>query len=436
MEQNNQLARAFGSARTPLAAPERAPSAVASVGDTVVFFTNTQPCTSLDQVQAVARYVGTNSVWFEDVASPAGTFSEAQFQELDDFYTGSVKPNQDSYFGQMSDIDANGRVIVLMTPAVNEAPGLRGRVNFADFFSTIDCATSNQAEIYYGMVPDPAGSVGTARTTEQVFGQYFSLLTHEFVHIIQYSWARFGGAALKTAWEAEGAATLAEQITAYGLFGHGSGQDLGWGELVAGQSWYAEWVNDLAYYFGFQGGGSPKVQGAPENCTWVGRESEGNSGPCVAINRAVYGVPSLLLRGMLDRFGASSPGGEAGVMRRLTQSPISGFASLRDISGRPVEQDLAEFYAALWGDGRIGDFGIMSTWNLFDISQNLLPEARLQPYETSAPGFQGAATVRAASSFYLHWTPSGAVAPTSLRVTSPSTLNTPSTLSVWVVRIQ
>ncbi|MDE2773548.1 MAG: hypothetical protein OXI46_07560 [Gemmatimonadota bacterium] len=92
------------------------------------------------------------------------------------------------------------------------------------------------------------------------------------------------------------------------------------------------------------------MSGAPEQCTRIGREEEGNDGPCAG--RQVYSVPAMLLRFVMDRWGAADPGGKDALMRQLTSSSASGFSSLEEVSGSPIERVLAEFYIALWGDGR------------------------------------------------------------------------------------
>lgn len=437
MESNRALIERLGSSTLRRTGPTRAPAANPTVGETMTLFADSDvSCDSRTQVEATVRYVGANAVWLEDTASPSGTFTEQQFADLDDFYTQRVASVHAAYFGEMSDVDGNSRVLILMTPKVNARPNSLGFVWSGDFFPTSTCATSNQAEIYYGIVPDPAGTFGTPRTTADVLELYPSLLTHEVTHIIQFSLGIFEGAAAKDTWESEGGATLSEQLVAYGLFGHSSGQDLGYTEWSAGSEWYSTWLNDMAFYWGFQGTGQPKVSGAPEVCSWLGTESEGNASPCVNAGRLPYGVASMFLRAVLDRFGPEYPGGEGAMMRRLTRSPVRGWAAISDVTGRRIEQDLAEFYINLWGDGRVGDFAMMSSWNLFDIFSNLAPEARLSTYSETASGFQGAGNVAAGSAFYLRWTPNGSRAPTSLHVTSPGSASTPSTISVWVLRIQ
>ena len=50
-------------------------------------------CTTGTQVEAVVRFVGTHTVWLEDLANPSGTFSDAEFEGLDAFYASRVQPS-------------------------------------------------------------------------------------------------------------------------------------------------------------------------------------------------------------------------------------------------------------------------------------------------------------------------------------------------------
>ena len=252
------------------------------------------------------------------------------------------------------------------------------------------CAASNQAEIFYGKVPDPQGSVGDTVTKQALLDYYPSLIAHEVTHSVQanaHIYGSAGGGERKPTWEWEGGATLAEQLVAFRLFGHGSGQELGWAAYnssAESRNWYSDWLGDMAHFFGWdhRGSGTGRIARAPEECSWVGRPDDGNSGPCLLDGREVYGVPSMVLRYAMDRWGGDYPGGEHALVRRLTQSPARGFASLVDVSPerswRP-EQMLADFYIALWIDLQGGQAYGMTTWDLHDIFTNVRENAASNP---------------------------------------------------------
>ena len=442
MARNEALLRRLGRATRPASVDARREL---QVGDTLSLYAQTgATCTSRGQVQAVVRLVGNRSIWLDDLDNPSETFDDSELASLDAFYSTNIKGVHDDYFGGLSDLDGNNRFLVLMTKEANRAD-LGGWVWSGDLYSSSACPTSNQAEIFFGRVPDPRGSVGDTVTKQQVLDSYPALIAHEVTHIIQFGWRVSGDTGRKTAWELEGGATLAEQLVGYHLFGHASGQELDrtalspWDER---RHWYGDWLLELAQFFGwdYRGDGTGRISGAPEECSWVGRPDEGNSGPCLLAGREVYGVPSMVLRYAMDRWGGDYPGGEGALMRRFTQSPAQGFASLvgvsPDRSWRP-EEVLTDFYITLWLDLQGWTTYGMATWDLQDIFGRLPESRQLRPYTSSSPNPRlTGRRVRAGSSLYFHWTPTGALRPTSIKVTSPGGGQLPDHISVWALRVR
>ena len=187
----------------------------------------------------------------------------------------------------------------------------------------------------------------------------------------------------------------------------------------------------MASYFGYSSSGH--VAGAPEQCSWVGREEEGNTGPCYN-GRAPYGVPSTLLRFILDRYGPSYAGGEAALMRELTGSASAGYASLTSATGENLEWLLTLFSMVLWGDGLFSN--LLTSWNIYDVFQGWDESTRLQPYISASAMPSLAVSVRAGSSSFLEWSPPASHAPTSLRIRTPGGSTLPSHMSAWLLRIR
>ena len=361
------------------------------------------------EVEAVVRLVGDHTVWLEDVANPAGTFTDAELMDLDAFYSSSVKPVNDAYFGRLSDVDGNGRLLVLMTVEGNRnAIGSIGGATPCDLYPRSQCAYSNEAEIFYAFVPDPEGVAGIPRPKDFVLRWYPMLLAHEVTHLVQFSETLFMGLPRKRDWELEGGARMAEELVGYRLFGHASGQDLGYAEWSAAQWDWFHWLRGL---FDFFSGG----RGAPEECSWLTYlHREGNDAPC----GGPYGVPLVMHRFAMDRWGHSYPGGERALLKRLTQSPLQGFASLVDVSpGWSIERILAEFYATLWLEGTAGrDTPGMTSWDIHDIVSRFDDSLWLRPYSSSSATPSVSARIRGASTMYFHWTPDGPLRPTSFKV--------------------
>ena len=248
--ENAQLS-ALGRSRA-ISSPAMSPARMA-VGETITLwggYPTVDGCEARDQVQAVVRFIGTRTVWLEDMANPSGTFADREFALLDTFYASVVEAVLERYFGELSDVDGNGKLLVLLTKEVNKNDdGLAGYVWGGDLFPEDVCARSNQAEIFYGYVPDPAGVFGEPKTREEVLDYYPNLLTHEITHLVQSAAQVIGDAGDKASWESEGGATLAEQLVAYDLFGHSSGQDLGYvqyNQSDESRRWYWNaWLADM-----------------------------------------------------------------------------------------------------------------------------------------------------------------------------------------------
>ena len=442
MAANEELLRRVGPMPAAMARPSR--SRAVSVNDTLALFVDTEgTCSANGQVQAVVRRVGDHAVWLDDLDNPGETFTDSQLAELDAFYASHAKHVHDEYYGGLSDVDGNDRILILMTREVNRQDRddgyvLGGWVRFADLVPRDQCGTSNQAEIFYGRVPDPEGVFGSAWTREKTLAYYPSLLTHEITHLVQANAVLFGGADFAR-WKLEGGATLSEQLVAYRLFGHGSRRNLGYAAFEQGVDWYWEWVAGLAHFLGWDSDdptGQGRIPNAPEECSWIGRPEDGNDGPCRNAFRAVYDVPSLVFRYAMDRFGGEYPMGEQGLMRYLTRATSKGLASLTDVSNWRVEQILADFYVTLWLDLNGWDAYGMATWDLDDIWSRFPESAGLRPWTSNSAAFRGDWSIRAGSTFYLRWTPGGSRGPTSLKVTLPSGAPVLGHMSVWALRVR
>lgn len=433
--EERRLVRRLGSPPELVAFRSRAaaaPAAVPAVGDTLPFSVPGS-CSSGTSIKGVVRYVGRSGLWVEDVANPVQAFTAAEYKDLDDFYTDKTHAVLTSYFGDFVDLDNNQRTVVLLTKEVNKKENVLGFVWGGDLYPRNMCATSNQAEIFYGLVPDPNGAHGKVWTKSDVAKEYPTLVAHEITHVVQLTQIIHRSAADKATWELEGGATLAEQLVGYAALGHGPGQDLGstvfWNAYDSG--WYASWATDMAMYFGFAG--DSRIPKAPEECSWMGLASEGNSGPCEN-SRAVYGVPSTLLRFTLDRYGAAKAGGEAALMRDLTSSSRTGMANLAGATGETSTRLLILFGITLWADGRV--WNSLTSWNLYDVFQSFRETARLKPYTSTAAQPSLAASVRAGSNVYLEWTPASGHPPTSFRARTPAGGALPGHMVLWILRVQ
>lgn len=252
----------------------------------------------------------------------------------------------------------------------------------ADLFPRSLCPSSDEGEVYYGVTPDPDGTLNLGvYPRERGLADTPTLITHEFAHIIQLS-RRFVLNSLPPLanWTAEGQATLAEEVVGHRAGGRGAGQNFGFqvafnGDDLGSVDWYSDRFVDLVRYFGFESRDT-KAPGAPEECSWLER-TPANPGPCLG-GRDVYGTPWSLLRWVSDHYGPTFPGGEQGLQRAIIDNAGIGYASISELVGVPIRTLLAQWAATLYADDRVPGLDptlTLPSWNLFDIFDANLVEA-------------------------------------------------------------
>jgi hypothetical protein len=182
---------------------------------------NSQQQPTFDTVTATLRFAGQNILIYVDNQSPTGPngLSDSVLTKLGTWFDQDLYPIGVSTFGSASDIDNNDRVIVLMTPIVN---ALTNRNNcdvvISGFFFGLDLTqgpNSNQAEVFYSLVPDPQGDFSCPRSVAVVEGSAPPTFIHEFQHMIsfnQHVLVRNGSD--EDSWLNEGLSHIAEEVVA------------------------------------------------------------------------------------------------------------------------------------------------------------------------------------------------------------------------------
>ena len=151
-------------------------------------------CTAFTQVTATVKFVSARAIIYMDDASPAGGFTDTDFQAIATEFDNLIYPTDVDYFGTPLDQDSNSRVIILYTPLVNKLTpsGQNGFVGgfffVGDLFPTAQCSQSNVSEIFYLLAPDPNGTINNnVRKTIEVRQGTRGTIAHEFQHMINGS---------------------------------------------------------------------------------------------------------------------------------------------------------------------------------------------------------------------------------------------------------
>jgi len=366
------------------------------------------PCTDYTTVSAVVKRVSARSVFLTDAANPAAdSVTDAELQGFSDTLNSFIHPVTTEYFGPVSDVDGNGVSYILFSIEVNKLEdGSIGGFTFAgDMRTPAECAGTNGGEIIYAEVPDPANDAGTvARSKQEVLFEFPKTLAHEYTHLIQNGfWWEEGFGAPMPLWEAEGHATLAEEVVGHAILGNSPGQDYGAGvALGAGSAgWYDGLFADLATYYGWDGATS-RYSGAPETCSMFGPPPDGTGAACDPAWTPA--TAWSFMRYLSDRFGPTWAGGEAGLAQSIMRETGShGSDNISYVMPVGFPDILAGWAAMHFADDRLAglaDSLTMTSWDLADIMGSLGSAAQLAPATFGFAEFSELRVVRAGGTSY------------------------------------
>src|SRR5256885_9745197 len=160
--------------------------------------------------------------------APAGGLNSADLDTLRQVFDTLLCPLGSTNFGAVSDLDANGVVIALMTPVVNSlttkaACSASGGAYIAGFFFPADLDPSapafqtNGGEIFYSIVADPNATLSCAHSASAIKTGTLGTFAHEFQHMINYAQHTLihTGSTPEEGWLDEGLSKYAEELTAF-----------------------------------------------------------------------------------------------------------------------------------------------------------------------------------------------------------------------------
>ncbi len=280
-------------------------------------------CDALVNVPATAAWVGSRAALYTDDANPAGGLSAGDLASLGAVFDTVLYPLDTLAFGRESDIDTNGVIVVLLTKQVNAlVPRPQCDLSFVTgYFFGADLAPGlaaqyNNGEVFYGMVPDPAGSVACARSLTEVNRILPVTFVHEFQHMISFNQhVLVRGGLAETLWLNEGLSHLAEEL----------------GGL------HYDSLNDATQSFRYLIGNlynAALYLGDPARYAMITEETPGTL--------EGRGAEWLFVRYLADRFGAGA------TTRALVQTVHAGAANVEAVAGRSLADLLGEWALAAY----------------------------------------------------------------------------------------
>ena len=376
-----------------------------TVGDMVQLNTNPNGCTATTIRTGRVVAVSGRAIVVADTGNPAGGFTDGDYSRFATAYDTLIAPVEDANFGTPTDIDANGKVVILFTRSVNELTPADGSSFVAGYFHPRDllpqyyagrqyCPGSNQREMFYMPVPDPDGVVnGYKMSIGFVDSLTIRTLAHENQHLVNFSRRLYVNNALtdEEPWLNEGLSDIAEELVFYRAAGLSPRQNIG-GDRFGTQPFDGLFSMYMAPNFARLAVflADPQIY-SPYSSNY----DAGTSGAMWAF-----------LRYAADHSGST----ESDLWLRLTNSPVSGFNNLFDVLGDNLPAMLNAWAVSLYTDDDTPGVDASYTqpsWN-FRSAYPALPAAA-QPYpllgavHVLSDGITQSVSLRGGSSSYLRF---------------------------------
>jgi hypothetical protein len=279
------------------------------------------------QVTGTAKYVGRKVAIYVDNSAPSGGYSQADLDQTGVLFDTQMYAIDSAAFGTESDIDGNGVVAVVLSPAINR---LSGNCNTSlsiilGFFFGLDLLpdqpNSNAGEVFYSLVPDP-GNASCTVPLDQARQYLEPTFIHEFQHMIsfnQHVLVRGGDA--EATWLNEGLSHFAEELGARKL-PEAPGDP-------AGTRFSQFAIGDVANAYDYLSD--------PESYFLV--EPLGSLG-----NLPERGANWLFVRWLIDHFDSDPHG--ANLTRQLLSTGATGSANVEAVTGEPFATLVAQWQLA------------------------------------------------------------------------------------------
>jgi len=182
-------------------------------------------------ITAELRYTGTHALLYVDPEATADFLTQTDIDGFGNSFDGSIYDVDRSKFGNESDINHDGKVAVLMSPAINRltTPGSAQSTGFiAGYFlpndllpALVDSRVTNGMEVFYSIVPDPTGQFGNVFPKDKTIPVIEGVLAHEFCHMIIFNYRvliygqGFRADYMEELWMNEGLAHIAEDLNGF-----------------------------------------------------------------------------------------------------------------------------------------------------------------------------------------------------------------------------
>jgi hypothetical protein len=423
---------------SPRAASFSARRSVASmapqVGDIVNVNVSDSACTDIQLRGARIAAISTHAIVLADTLNPTGGFTAADYGRFATRFDTLVYPLDTDNFGVPSDIDGNGKIVILFTGAVNaltppaSSSYVGGFFYGRDLFPTTDtgnlqgCAGSNVGEMFYLLAPDPTGKInGNVRRTGFVDSVTTSVLAHEFQHLINASRRLYVNNAqeFEEGWLDEGLAHVAEELLFYRESGLAPRSNINLPTLQASSKTVNAFNEDMG-------------SNAGRYRSYLLKPSE-NSAFNTNDSLETRGATWDLLRYLADRKATSASASDAPTWQALVSTVRVGVTNLKAVFGNDLEARVRDWNISHYTDDFVSGVPAeltQSSWNFHNFFTGITSGGGVYPLKvdplTSAGGTH--TLIGGAAAYYRFSIPAGS--------TANLTLTTQGPLSARVIRVR
>jgi hypothetical protein len=333
-------------------------------------------CANYFQTQAVVASVSRRAILAVDTLDgpPTLLFPQTVLDSITQEFDNNTFVTDSSYFGNPTDIDGNGRVILLFTGRVNKLTaagstgGFVGGFFFAgDYFPKTgtagqSCAESNNAEIMYLLSPDPTGKYGNVRSASSVRQGTRGTIPHELEHMINAGNRFFNpnATAFEDNWLDESLAHIAEEAVGRVSRGFTDIQTLTMTDMLPAGNQAAR--DDFNAFF---------FQNFARLSYWMARPdtSSGISSNSDA-NLSSSGADWAIGRYAADNY---SNGDVRAFTRKLAAGPDNGIKNFTTVAGASLDTLMAGWLVSMYAD-HLGIPGINAKYQYRSYNfRNIMP---------------------------------------------------------------
>jgi hypothetical protein len=352
------------------------------------------------------------AIYQDSVELSSSPIRNEHVQRMLSFYAAFGKETVESYFGRLPDVDANGRVVVVLTSYPFSDDSVVAFVWAGNYYARSTCPASDEMEVIY---------VNPARVRSMDRGEYVALgvLSHESQHLISL-FNRLARTRRRNSsvflshpiWMEEGRAELADEVTSR----------TAWSTLPGGPARTAK-VGGSQLEQGLRTYRAETYGVALEGLRTIWYLSTQPNGLAVtpqgAANEAdIRNGGWHFHRWLGDAYGRAhtAPGADGTLLRNLTDSSTaSGADGLEDVLGKGFEDLFEEFVAAVMLHGSsVSSLGGFSTYDFLSLTTVLgatPPGGYPWPVTTSGTGPSAVHTRSFESGRYT-----GSIGPTGFRI--------------------